>query len=97
MQIHFTGRNLEVTPALKKHTEEKMEHLSTRHSITKINVTLRVEHLTHIADANLHVHGADLHASAESNDMYAAIDMLADKLTALINKQKEKFTDRHRE
>ena len=42
------------------------------------------------AEANLHVSGADLFASAESDDMYAAIDALADKLDRQIIKHKEK-------
>lgn len=97
MQIHFTGRNMEVTPALKKFTEEKMEHFSARHKITKINVTFHVENVTHIADATVHLSGTDIHASAKATDMYAAIDMLVDKLTGQINKHKDKLTDRHRE
>ena len=58
--------------------------------ITKIEVTLIVEKQLHKAEANLHVSGADLFASAESDDMYAAIDALADKLDRQIIKHKEK-------
>ena len=97
MQIHFTGRNLEITPALKTFTEEKMAHLSSRDNISKINVTLYLEHVTHIAEATVHYHGTDIHASAKASDMYAAIDMLADKITGQVNKHKDKLTDRHRE
>jgi putative sigma-54 modulation protein len=97
MQIHFTGRNIDVTPALKTFTEEKLAHLSERQNISKINITLHVENVTHIAEATIHVSGTDIHASAKANDMYAAIEMLADKLTGQINKHKEKLTDRHRE
>jgi len=38
----------------------------------------------------LHVAGADLFASAEHEDMYSAIDALADKLDRQIIKHKEK-------
>jgi putative sigma-54 modulation protein len=97
MQIHFTGRNIDVTPAIKTFTEEKMAHLADRQNISKINVTLHVENVTHIAEATAHFSGTDLHASAKADNMYAAIEMLADKLTAQVNKHKEKLTDRHRE
>ena len=38
----------------------------------------------------MHVAGADLFASSESDDMYAAIDALADKLDRQVIKHKEK-------
>ncbi|MDR3477594.1 MAG: ribosome-associated translation inhibitor RaiA [Gammaproteobacteria bacterium] len=95
MQISFTGRNIEVTPALKSFTEEKMDRLQNRH-VSKMHVTFHVENLTHIAEATAHVNGTELHASAKSEDMYSAIDLLADKLLGQINKHKEKDSDHHR-
>jgi putative sigma-54 modulation protein len=95
MQLHFTGRNVEVTPALKTFTTEKLERLKKRAAnITNINVTFHIENVTHIAEANLHVDGIELHASANGSDMYSAIDMLVDKLLTQLTKHKEK-TDHH--
>jgi len=97
MQINFTGRNIEITPALKAFTQEKMERLDNRHSnIANLNVTFHIEHMTHIAEANVHANGLDIHATAKSDDMYTAIDMLVDKLIAQITKHKEKLIDNHR-
>ena len=42
------------------------------------------------AEATVHVAGADLFAHAESEDMYAAIDALADKLDRQLIKHKQK-------
>ena len=53
-------------------------------------MTLIVERHLHKAEANLHVAGADLFASSESDDMYTAIDSLADKLDRQLIKHKEK-------
>lgn len=94
MQITFTGRNIEITPALKQHTEEKLQRLQHRHeSLGQIHVTLHIENVTHTAEATTRLYGIELHASAEADDMYEAIDLLVDKLEKLINKQKEKITD----
>jgi len=41
------------------------------------------------------VSGNDIHAEATEGDMYAAIDLLADKLDRCIKKYKEKRTDHH--
>ncbi len=95
MQISITGHHIEVTPALKEYIETKFEKLS-RHSdqITNISVTLTVDKLVQRAEARVHVSGADLYANCESEDMYAAIDMLTDKLNRQLMKHKEKLVGR---
>jgi putative sigma-54 modulation protein len=56
-----------------------------------------VEKLVHKADATLHAAaGKIIHAEATAEDMYAAIDLLADKLDGQIRKHKEKLTDHHK-
>ncbi len=63
-------------------------------NITNSAVTLTVEKLIHKAEATVHVAGADLFALSESEDMYAAIDALADKLDRQLIKHKEKIKGR---
>lgn len=94
MLINFTGRNIEVTPALKTFTTEKMERLANHFkNISQIHVTFHVEKLDQIAEATVHYSGADIHATSESDDLYTAIDELVDKLQTQITKHKEKQTD----
>ena len=54
-------------------------------------VVLKVEKVTHTSDATLHVNGGEIHASAEGQDMYAAIDGLIDKLARQLTKHKDKL------
>ena len=91
MQINISGHHVDVTPALRDYVNTKLERLN-RHfdQITNTHVVLTVEKSRQRADATLHVSGADLAASAESEDMYAAIDFLADKLDRQLIKHKEK-------
>lgn len=91
MQINITGHHIDVTPALRAFTEEKFDKLE-RHfdHITSINVVLNVEKLRQIAEATVHVAKGELHASAESEDLYTAIDTLIDKLERQLSKHKEK-------
>ena len=91
MQLTISGHHVDVTPAIRQHVEGKLEPIQ-RHDdqITRIEVTLIVERHLHKAEANLHVAGADLFASSESDDMYKAIDSLADKLDRQVIKHKEK-------
>ena len=56
---------------------------------------LTVDKLRHKAEATLHTRGADLHAEAIQENMYAAIDTLIDKLDGQTRKHKEKARDHH--
>lgn len=95
MQLTVSGHHIDITGGMRTHVDEKFKKLQ-RHidHITNIEVTLVVEKQVHKAEASLHVSGADLFASAESDDMYAAIDALADKLDRQIIKHKEKHRGR---
>ncbi len=98
MQINFTGHHIEVTPALKSYTTEKFDKLSHfAERITSIHVTFGVQKLSQVAEANIHISGGDIHASADSNDMYNAIDVLIDKLERQLIKHKEKHTHHHKD
>ncbi len=96
MQITVSGHHVEVTPALRDYVQSKMERIH-RHfdNITNTAVILTVEKLVQKAEATVHVAGADLFATAESDDMYAAIDGLADKLDRQVIKHKEKVKKNH--
>lgn len=97
MQLHFVGRNIDVTPALKEFTTQKFHALEKRHQqISHVHVTFHIENLTHTAEATVHMHGNELHATAKEDDMYKAIEVLADKLLTQITKMKDKIIDSHR-
>ena len=92
MNINITGIDIEITDPLRKYVTSKMEKLTTYFSnITNTHVTLSVEKLSHIAKADLHLALKQIHASASAENMYAAIDLLMDKLDKQIVKHKEKL------
>ncbi len=92
MQINFIGHHMEVTPALREFTQEKMHHCLEHHAnrITRVNVTFSVEKLRQIAEAKILIRGGEIHASSESADMYSAVDSLIDKVERQLIKSKEK-------
>lgn len=95
MQLNITGHHVDLTDSLKDFVSAKLEKLE-RHfdHISNVQVTLSVQKLRQIAEATLRLSGADIHATAEQEDMYAAIDQLVDKLDRQILKHKEKNVDR---
>ena len=95
MQINISGHHIDLTPALKEDAEEKIRRLEHHFDqITRSDITLTVEKSRQKAECNIHVSGSDLHASAEDENMYAAIDSLSDKLDRQLLKHKEKLVAR---
>ncbi|MDX1655941.1 MAG: ribosome-associated translation inhibitor RaiA [Candidatus Competibacteraceae bacterium] len=97
MQIQLTGHHMDITDALRAYVIEKLGRIE-RHfdQVTSVQIILSVEKLRQKAEATLHVAGNDLYADSVQEDMYAAIDGLADKLDRQVKRHKEKLTDHHR-
>ncbi len=92
MQLNITGHNVEITPAMREFVTAKFSKLEQFFDrINQVYIVLKVEKVTQIADANLHVNGGEIHASAEGQDMYAAVDGLIDKLARQLTKHKDKL------
>jgi putative sigma-54 modulation protein len=96
MHLSLTGHHVEITPALRSYVEKKLDRV-TRHfdHVIDVHCTLTVEKLLQKAEATLHMRGETVHAIAEEQDMYAAIDSLVDKLDRRVVKHKEKTRDHH--
>lgn len=92
MQINLTGHHVDITDSLRAYVYEKFERIE-RHfdHINNVHVVLEVDKLRQIAEAKLNVNGGEIFANSESEDMYAAIDSLVDKLDRQVIKHKEKM------
>lgn len=97
MQLHISGQQMEVTPALRDYVTAKLERI-VRHfeHVIDVNVVLGVEKLLHKAEATVTIAQKVVHADASAADMYAAIDALVDKLDTQVRKHKDKLTDHQR-
>lgn len=97
MRIEITGHQVDVTPALNDYVNNKLERVARHfdHHLD-LRVILSVDKLEQRAEATVGIPGKSLFADASSPDMYAAIDLLADKLDRIVIKHKEKLTDHHR-
>jgi putative sigma-54 modulation protein len=95
MNLNVSGHHLDVTPALRSYVATKLERI-TRHfdHVIDAHVILTVEKLKQKAEVTLHVRGKDLHCECEEGDLYAAIDLLADKLDRQVLRYKDKLYDK---
>jgi putative sigma-54 modulation protein len=96
MNLTISGHHLELTAPIKAYVKEKMSRLE-RHCdhLLDAQVILSVEKDRQKAEATVHCSGANLHAQSVHADLYAAIDLLADKLDQQARKHKDKRRDHH--
>ncbi|HKX38276.1 MAG TPA: ribosome-associated translation inhibitor RaiA [Burkholderiales bacterium] len=95
MNLSVSGHHLEVTPALRSYVQSKIGRV-TRHfdHVIDAHVILTANKVKQKAEVTLHVRGKDLHCESEEADLYAAIDLLADKLDRQVLKYKDKLYDK---
>ncbi len=97
MNLNLTGHHLEITSALRDYTQSKLARVSNHFDhVIDVKVTMSVEKLVQKVEATIHVPGNDIHAESSDENMYSAIDMLADKLDRQVVKHKEKHGDHHK-
>ena len=101
MNLTISGHHLEVTPAIREYVQNKLERI-IRHfdQVIDTHVFLAVDNLTEKekrqkAEINVQVSGKTLHVASVAQDLYAAIDVLVDKVETQLRKHKEKLTDHH--
>ena len=92
MNLNVSGHHLEVTPAIRTYVGGKLDRV-TRHfdHVIDAHVILSVDKLLQKAEVTLRVPGKDIHAECIDADLYAAIDLLVDKLDRQVIKYKDKI------
>ncbi len=94
MKVNITARHLELTPALREYAEKKIGHVSKfTDRITNGQIVLNVEKDRHIAEVTIAVARNKINAKAIAGDMYAAIDLVLDKIVKQLKRHLEKMKD----
>lgn len=92
MQISTTFRHMEHSDALKSYAEEKLERIKKYVDEPIVaQVYLTVEKIRHIVEISISAKGVTTKASEATNDMYAAIDAVVDKIERQLRRYKERL------
>lgn len=96
MNLNISGHHMDLTDALRDYVSSKMQRIE-RHfdHVIDAEIVLEVKKARRTAEATLLLSGTKLHAEATQDDMYAAIDLMIDKLDSQTRKFKEKRRDHH--
>jgi len=101
MKFNVRGENIEVTPALREYTEKKISKLEkyfNNETQANVHVKLKVynDKKTKV-EVTIPLPNLTLRAEVVNEDMYAGIDLIADKLERQIRKHKTKVNRKFRE
>ncbi len=97
VRLSITGRNIEVTDALRNHVEKKVGKISRYfHGEPEATAVLTVEGGRQRVELTLFVNGMILRAEAETPDLYASVDDAVDRLERRIRKFKTRINRRAR-
>lgn len=97
MNIAITFRQLEASEAVKQYAHEKVSKLQKfLRKPLSAQVTLSLDKLQHVADVHVHAGSEHFHGSERSEDMYASIDKVIDKLDRQIRGSKGAVQSRKR-
>jgi putative sigma-54 modulation protein len=93
MEIEITGRQMEITPALRDYVNGKVGRAEKYVNRSfGAHVILEVDKLRHIAEIIMHVKGAQLTAREDGEEMYASIDGAMTKMEQQLRRYKDKLS-----
>ena len=101
MKLLIHGRNLEITPALRDYTQTKLEraihHFGdvVREADVHLSVARNPRVPQQTAEVTVFANGTVIRAQERSENLYASIDLVANKLTRQLRRYKERHSDHH--
>ncbi len=100
MEYNIRGQHIQVTDAMRDYVEKKLSRLE-KYFETPITsetiVTMSVTKGKHVVEVTIPLSNVLLRAEEKSEDMYASIDLVVDKLERQIRKHKTKISRKFRQ
>ena len=96
MNIKITGRNIDITDAIREYIEKRLEKLEKfEGKNTDINVVCSVEREDQIVEIQINIDGDFLRVEERNNDLYASVDLALDRVERQLRKEKEKRVEKN--
>ncbi len=97
MKFNIRGKNVDVTPAIKSYIEEKIGRLDKyleSPSDVSASIVVKVRGKEQIIEVTIPINKIILRGEESHDDLYAAIDLVSDKIERQIRKNKTKLKKR---
>lgn len=102
MKLVIQGKNIEITDAIREYVHQKIEKAVAHYQTltTEVDVHLSVARNPRInskqtAEVTIYANGAVVRAEESSENLYASLDLVSDKIARKLRKFKEKRQDKH--
>ena len=101
MKLLIHGRNLELTPALRDYTKTKIDkathnfHEMVQEADVHLSVARNPRVPQQTAEVTVFANGTVIRAQERSENLYASIDLVANKLARQLRKYKERHNTHH--
>lgn len=97
MNINYTARQTQVTPAIERQCERRIRSLEKILGYpVEANIVLSVEKYRHKVEIVIRTKGATLNAEEESSDMVSSLGVAFDNIEKRVKKEKSKLRERKR-
>lgn len=104
MKLVLQSKNIDITDAIRDYVHQKIEKAVSHFEqlTTEIDINLSVAKnpriaASQVAEVTIYANGATIRAEEASEDLYASIDLVADKISRQLRKYKERnFTKKDR-
>lgn len=101
MKLVIQGKNIDITEAIREHVQQKIEKAVSHFQAltTEVDVNLSVARNPRItpkqtAEVTIYANGTVIRAEESSENLYASIDLVADKITRQLRKYKDRRFDK---
>jgi CBS domain-containing membrane protein len=94
VEVRMAFKNVKSSPALQQYMRDKIEKLrKLHHNIQDAQCVFKTDNFNHVVDVTLMGKNLKIFSEGVSADMYASVDVVADKLKRQLNRFKERVTD----
>lgn len=96
MRYIISGKNIEITKALREATIDKLSKMEKYFTPdNEAQITMSVQKLRHIIEVTIPIKGSIIRAEESAENMYTAIDKVVDVLERQLLRHKNKLISRH--
>lgn len=95
MNVSITGKQIEITDALKSYIHGGLDKVRSHFDkVIDADIVLSVQKHNHIADVHLRANGIRIHSRESSKDMYSSVDTVMERIDRQVLKYKDRI-NRH--
>ncbi|MEW5900438.1 MAG: ribosome-associated translation inhibitor RaiA [Acidobacteriota bacterium] len=97
MIVHFTARQMDLTPEVKSYSEKRLKALEKlMGSVIEVDLILSVEKHRYKAEIHVKAKGAGLVVVEETHDLLNSLNLAFENLERKVKKEREKWREKKR-